>query len=66
LEIGFVNKLKVLKIDTHHVSLQSDSRAEIILQRNQFSDNCDVGDEINVFIYPDSYVIGYSHVPFQA
>jgi len=36
------------------VSLQSDSRAEIILQRNQFSDNCDVGDEINVFIYPDS------------
>ena len=54
VEIGKLNRLKVVKEVDFGLYLDGDSMGEILLPIRYVPKDCNVGDEIEVFIYRDS------------
>nr|BFD67588.1 S1-like domain-containing RNA-binding protein [Bdellovibrio sp. HAGR004] len=54
VQIGQINKLKVIKRAEFGVFLDGDSDGEILLPRRYMPEKCELGDELEVFICYDS------------
>jgi len=54
VEIGKINNLQVVKILDHGIYLDGEELGEILMPSRYVPDNCEVGDELEVFIYLDS------------
>jgi hypothetical protein len=52
--IGQFNTLKVVAITASGVYLAADALGEVLLPNRYTPKNCQIDDEINVFIYADS------------
>ena len=53
-EIGQYNRLKVVKAVDFGVYLDGDERGEILMPKRYVPEACNIGDDIDVFIYRDS------------
>ncbi|HEX7674375.1 MAG TPA: S1-like domain-containing RNA-binding protein [Bdellovibrio sp.] len=54
LEVGKVNKLKIVKQSEYGLFLDGENEGEILLPRRYVPENYTVGDELEVFVYVDS------------
>ena len=54
VEIGKTNNLQVVKSLDHGIYLDGEELGEILMPSRYVPDNCEVGDDLNVFIYLDS------------
>ncbi|WP_372776789.1 S1 RNA-binding domain-containing protein [Mangrovibacterium sp.] len=52
--IGLLNELEVVKTVDFGVYLDGGSQGEILMPKRYVPENCQVGDQVNVFIYLDS------------
>ncbi len=66
IEIGRFNKLKVVKKVEFGVFLDGEEDGEILLPHRSAPENCEVGDELEVFIYRDSEdrLVATTEIPF--
>ncbi|MDD5579688.1 MAG: S1-like domain-containing RNA-binding protein [Methylobacter sp.] len=53
INIGKLNKLKVLKRQGAHIYLESGASGKVLLADKKLPENCQVGDELEVFVYVD-------------
>ena len=54
LEVGKVNKLKIVKQSEYGLFLDGENEGEILLPRRYVPENYTIGDELEVFVYVDS------------
>ena len=53
-EVGKYNKLKVLRKAEQGLYLEGERENDILLPNAYIPENCEIGDEIEVFVYRDS------------
>jgi len=54
IEIGKVNRLKIVRTDNKWIYFDGGDLGEILLDRREVAKDCKVEDSLEVFIYPDS------------